>query len=308
MAQSRVFRWLQWLLMAIGVFGMLYLLLLFIQPYRFQMTLSEKRGRVVDAQTGKGLADVAVVVNYESTFFTPFRTSSDCLHQKILRTDAEGYYFVPDASKDVDVADGLLLRMLPGFSESYGWVLLYYKEGYASPQEIERRLDRIEGRAVRSTVPRERYTWDGSAYIVPPVQMQRLDMTSAPSMADAYISHIGSLAVRMSCMLFLEESSEEFRRLHKDMETSVKQLICELPSDKVLAQEAMRFSFTDCAASMGMKRIRERKGSHAALTTGDMCESYSYVPSEFECRGLGGKRPPLKVVTKPASKSAGSVH
>lgn len=298
MAQSRFIRWLQRLLMVVAAFGLVYLILVMIQPYRFAMTLGEKRGRVVDAETGEGLAGVAVIVNYEMESVTPVQIGHGCIHQKIVRTDAAGMYVIPNASRDIDVADRLLWRILPGFSQAYGSSLLYYKEGYVLTDELARMMDIIEGHPVSSVVRVAPYEKTGSRYVVPPVKMQRVDLTSPDNTVDAYIAQAGSLATQAMCSLQEERNSKESKGLRAEIKTSIRKIICGLPADKVLAQEAKRFSLADCASSMGLKRIREKKGGGAVLTAGDMCESYQYVPETHECQELGAKRPGLRIVTK----------
>ncbi len=145
MTQTTLGRWFQRLLTLAGMFCLFYLFLVLIQPYRFAKVLAEKRGRVVDAQTGKGLPGVAVIVNYVLWSSTPMQTGySGCIHQKIAWTDADGSYVIPNASKDIDVAEDMLWRMLPGFSRNYGWMLDYYKEGYVEKQYWERMTDLVE--------------------------------------------------------------------------------------------------------------------------------------------------------------------
>ncbi|HUD40571.1 MAG TPA: hypothetical protein VMR06_01075 [Dokdonella sp.] len=298
MTKARVARWMQWLLSVVAAFGLLYLFLVLIQPYRFPVTLSEKRGRVVDAQTGQGIADVVVVANYEMESVTPVQIGHGCVHQKIVRTDANGEYVIPDASRDIDVADRLLWRMLPGFSQSYGSILLYYKDGYAVKDDLDRMADLILKRPVPSVVRVSPYVKDGQMYRVPPVEMERVDPATSDVSAEAYIAQTGSLAAQVRCLQNEQATSEVLMLVLSEMKASVRRHICELPSDKVLAEEAKRFSFMDCASSIGMKRIRQKKGKDAVLTAGDVCESYRYVAEGHECRGPGAERPPLKIVTR----------
>lgn len=305
MAESTLARWLQRLLTVAAMFGLVYLFLVMIQPYRFSMVLAEKHGRVVDAQTGKGLANVAVIVEYEMRSTTPMQAGYGCTHQKIVWTDTNGNYVIPNASEDIDVAEDMLWRMVPGFSRNYGWLLEYYKEGYVVKEDLERWVDMIEGRPVSSYGRATPYTKNGPVYIVPSVSMQRVDMASSPVMADAYIASVRSLAVGLICFLDDERNSAVSLILRSEMKASVRKLICELPPDKVLVELALRFSFNDCAASLGMKKILEKRGEGAVLTTGVMCESYNYVPGEYECQSLENRKiPPLQLVPDPRLKSA----
>lgn len=297
MTQSTLGQWSQRLLTLAGLFCLFYLFLVLIQPYRFAKVLAEKRGRVVDAQTGKGLTGVAVIMNYGLWSSTPMQAGySGCMHQKIVWTDADGSYVIPNASKDIDVAKDMLVRMVPGYSRDYGWTLLYYKEGYVVKEELKRMVDTIEGRPVPSVVPFEPYTKSGPIYIVPPVSMQKVDMASSPAMADAYIASVGSMAAGLRCFLNDKRNPEASVKLRGEMKTSVRKFICDLPPEKILAELALRFSFNDCAASLGMRKILEREGEGAALTTRVMCEAYDYVPGEYECQSRENRKiPPLQI-------------
>lgn len=302
MTESTLARWLQRLLTVAAMFGFVYLFLVMIQPYRFSMVLAEKHGRVVDAQTGKGLANVAVIVEYEMRATTPMHAGYGCTHQKIVWTDTDGNYVIPNASGDIDVAEDMLWRMVPGFSRNYGWLLEYYKEGYVVKEDLERWVDTIEGRPVSSYGRAASYTKSGPIYIVPPVPMQRVDMASSPVMADAYIASIRSLAIGLICFLDDERNSAASLKLRSEMEALVRKVICELPPDKVLAKGADSTTY-DCAASLGMKKILEERGKDAVLTTGVMCEGYNYVPGEYECLSLENhKIPPLQFASDPRLK------
>jgi hypothetical protein len=284
-AQSTLGQWSQRLLTLAGLFCLFYLFLVLIQPYRFPIVLSEKHGRVIDAQTGMGLPGVAVIVNYHLWSSTPMQAGDGgCMHQKIVWTDADGSYVIPNASKDIDVAEDMLLRMVPGYSRNYGWLLLYYKDGYVVKEDVERMIDTIEGRPVPRVTPVEPYTKNGPVYIVPLVPMLRAEIASSPAMADAYIASVRSLAIASQCSLYEEKNSEASWLLRSDMERSVRKLICELPPNRILAEEARAGGTSyNCPLVMGIKRIRERKGEGTPLTTGDLCEAYKYVPQDDEC-------------------------
>lgn len=299
MTRSRIVRWLQWVLMAIAAFGLGYLFLIMIQPYRQQLILAEKRGRLIDGATGIGLPDVTVVINYRSTFFTPFRTSSSCIHQKIVRTDADGYYVIPDASSDVDVTDDLLWRALPGFSQSFGWSLLYYKDGYKRKDDMERFLRALnEGRDPPIVFRSGIYEKKDGAYQIPTVQLARADLNATPLMADAYAVYTRYVSTDMWCVLGEERQSSEIKQIQNAIKSSMRRTICELPPEKELTDVAKKFSFTDCASTLGIRQIKAKKGQQARITAGDMCQSYRYVPNEHECQGASAERPHLKVVNK----------
>ncbi len=96
MTQTTLGQWSQRLLTLAGLFCLFYLFLVLIQPYRFPIVLAEKHGRVIDAQTGKGLPNVAVIVTYNLWSSTPMQAGDGgCMHQKIVWTDADGSYVIP---------------------------------------------------------------------------------------------------------------------------------------------------------------------------------------------------------------------
>ena len=304
MAGSRFARWLQRLLMVVAAFGLVYLFLVMIQPYRFEKTLSEKRGSIVDSQTGHGIPDVVVVVNYQLESITPFQVGRGCIYQKIVRTDADGNYVVPDVSGEIDVADDLLRRMLPGFSHAYGWVVLYHKDGYVVAKDHQQAVDVIERRPVPNVALHTPYTKQGDAYIVPPVEMRAIDIRTPDVALDAYIVRTSSVARQAKCFLEEERNSEDSKRLQSAMKTSIRHVICGLPPDRVLPEQVHTDTFLDCAASTGLKKQRERAGDNWHLTAGALCESFRYVPDEYECQGPNPKRPSLRIATKLGAPSA----
>ncbi|PZQ19422.1 MAG: hypothetical protein DI564_01555 [Rhodanobacter denitrificans] len=297
MKRRRVIRWMQWPLIVIAAFGLLYLILLIIQPYRYHEVLAEKHGRVVDAQTGEGLADVTVAVNYHFVYFTPFRSFSGCEHQKLVHTDAEGYYRVPDASADIDVTENLLKRMLPGYRYNYGFIPLFYKEGYGRPDDLRRYVKALKaGEEPPGVIRRNNLERNGLTFTIPDVALERLDPGADPLMAELYIVNANYLARDFGCFILAEDQSPEAKKVKEELKASVRNLICDLPPDMTLSDIARRLSFRECASGIGLSKIRERKGAEAPVTTGDMCESYQYVPNDQECQGLQFKRQPLKVI------------
>lgn len=285
MKRRRVIRWMQWLLIVIAAFGLLYLILLMIQPYRYHEVLAEKHGRVVDAQTGEGLADVTVAVNFYFVHFTPFRSFSGCAHQKLVHTDAEGYYHVPDASNDVDVTKNLLRRMLPGYRYVYSFMPLFYKEGYGRPDDLQRYRKALKaGEEPPGVIRRINLERNGFTFTIPPVGLERLTSSSDPLMAELYIVNANHLARDFGCFISKDDQYSEAKKVKEELKASVRKLICELPPDKELSVTVVNLSFPDCASGIGISNIRKSKPAGAHFTAGDMCESYRYVPRNNECR------------------------
>ncbi len=287
MAQSRFVRWSQRLLVVVAAFGLVYLFLMMIQPYRYREVLAEKRGRVVDALTGKGLADVAVAVNYRFVYFTPFRSFSGCAHQKLVHTDADGYYRVPDASADIDVSESLLKRMLPGYRYTYGFIPLFYKEGYGRPDDLQRYAKALKaGEEPPGVIRRSNLERNGPTFTIPAVALVPMDSSADPLMAELYIVNANYLARDFGCFISEEDQSPEAKKVKEELKASVRRLICKLPPEMALSDIARRLSFRECASGIGLSKIRERKGAEAPITAGDMCESYRYVPHDDECKRI----------------------
>lgn len=100
---------------------------------------AEKNGRIVDADTGQGIADVNVIANWEESFSGAAHIASAgswCVLQKIVKTDQDGRFTLPDVGKELDLSDrGTRVGVAPPFgvitsSNDFSWKLILYKPGY----------------------------------------------------------------------------------------------------------------------------------------------------------------------------------
>ncbi|MBS0570558.1 MAG: carboxypeptidase regulatory-like domain-containing protein, partial [Proteobacteria bacterium] len=62
--------------------------------------LSAKRGTVVDAATGAGIADATVIASWHISASGWERDSEGCVVRHIVQTDANGNFSLPDVSAE----------------------------------------------------------------------------------------------------------------------------------------------------------------------------------------------------------------
>jgi len=112
----------------------------------------QKHGRVVDAQSGLGVPDVNVIVSWRTTssgLAGFYAGGTWCDLQKIVTTDVDGNYVIPDVSSELDLSDrGTHGGMTPAGSLSVkhdsDWVLGVFKPGYVRAGDIEALKHRLE--------------------------------------------------------------------------------------------------------------------------------------------------------------------
>ncbi len=106
----------------------------------------EKTGRVVDAATGAGIPGVKVIVNWQThSSGVPGYSSTGgtwCDLQKIVTTDVNGNYTIPDVSKELDISDsGTRVGHTPfGFASAThdkDYLLAAFKPGYVRVGDMD---------------------------------------------------------------------------------------------------------------------------------------------------------------------------
>ena len=93
---------------------------------------TEKNGRIVDADTGVGIADAKVVALWtQHSSGVPEMVSAEswCNLQKIVTTDADGNYTIPDVSHELDAAETHFGTLSLNKLRSE-WLLVVFKPGY----------------------------------------------------------------------------------------------------------------------------------------------------------------------------------
>jgi hypothetical protein len=92
--------------------------------------LGEKRGRMLDAHTNAGIADMDVVVSWHTTATSVFGTRRACQAVRVVKTDANGDFVVPDMSAQIQGERPLGNRIRGLVELAYSWRLMAVKTGY----------------------------------------------------------------------------------------------------------------------------------------------------------------------------------
>ena len=93
---------------------------------------TEKNGRIVDADTGMGIADAKVIARWgQHSSGVPEMVSAEswCNLQKIVTTDADGRFIIPDVSHELDAAE-MHFGPLSWNKLRSEWFLVVFKPGY----------------------------------------------------------------------------------------------------------------------------------------------------------------------------------
>ena len=118
--------------------------------------------------------------------------------------------------------------------------------------------------------------------------------------ADVYLTYVRHLSNGLWCFAYSEGHSKELVALQNEIKAQARKLVCDLPPESVLTPIAKQYSFADCASTIATQRIKERMGGNREgmpSTAGEMCESYRYVPTEYECQEGRLRFPPMRVVS-----------
>jgi hypothetical protein len=209
----------------------------------------EKHGRVVDASSGSGLKDVAVFAIWDVQYQNLHSSGSGCIFEKIVWTDAQGEYVVPDTSQEFDAflkragasaADG---AAAPKPDEvAYGWRIVVYKNGFLRKGDLEKFGPKRSYAA--SLGFQVGFEWQGG--FLPEVQhigdyvgMAPISMVKADPLSSTdeltYLSRI------RQATLCRQESdpvdSPAHDRVTQALAARTRTLACELPSDLEMSGE-----------------------------------------------------------------------
>jgi len=113
----------------------------------------QKSGRVVDADTGLGIAGAKVIVDWNtlSTGIPGYSSTGGtwCDLQRIVTTDENGDYTIPDVSKDLDLSDrgthfGKTPFGLASQTHDKEYAIAVFKPGYVPVGDLETVKDAME--------------------------------------------------------------------------------------------------------------------------------------------------------------------
>lgn len=217
------------------VIGVLLVLLVFpilAQVFGNAKAYLPKTGRIVDLETGKGMADTTVIA--VATFYAPNPVEGSAhgtLYRIITHTDSDGDYSIPSTWSHVVFA----FPALPGTTPKVTWIITAYKPGYAIVgDEVAWVFDEY-GQASyfpRSTWFSPASTFQGVSVHVAPITMKTVDLSLKEAAVYAWrIASYGSA-------LDARERPEEIA-LRENLNFRFMPLVCKLdPETKMDSTEA----------------------------------------------------------------------
>jgi len=208
----------------------------------------EKSGRVVDADTGAGVPGVKIIVNWEtsSTGIPGYSSTGGtwCDLQRIVTTDDNGNYTIPDVSKELDLSDrGTRFgRTAFGFASAThdkGYVLAVFKPGYVRVGDMEilkQRLSFARKNLLSSmsfqAIPDVNFR--PGKVVVKPIAMQKADIN--PSDSWPYYS-MALTDYRCSDRMANNIDQPELAQIAHAINVAIRDMPCRLPPGTTVSPE-----------------------------------------------------------------------
>lgn len=218
--------------------------------------LHEKHGRVVDANTGVGIANVTVIATWDSSASGGWSGSGGgCELAKFAKTDANGAYVIPDISAELDVSHRHDSPKLwwPGRDNGwldYSWRLILYAPGYLREGDAEA-FERSPLSSERRPIP------GNSHYALAPVATVEFPWKFYPPRVTSVdkVVEVAPVRVIPAKMDALHEivyynrilravnncgvgrSPPEVAVLQEDMRRRIREVPCSLPSSTVVGAD-----------------------------------------------------------------------
>lgn len=206
---------------------------------------AEKYGRIVDADTGAGVSDVKVIVNWKtsSTGIPGYSSTGGiwCDLQKIVTTNVDGNYTIPDVSKELDTSDrgtrfGKTAFGFASATHDKTYALTVFKVGYVgvSDWNVVQELD--------AGVRKNLFDWPGTPdvslrqgkIVIKPIAMRKIDFTPEQWGYYTFISTSGTCSDRMANTIEKPELAE----IRSEMRNVVRPMACTLPGDSIISPKA----------------------------------------------------------------------
>jgi hypothetical protein len=244
-----------------------------------QELTAEKKGRIVDADTQAGISGVKVIVNWR-TSSTGMPSgwgnggSTWCDLQKIVVTDADGNYTIPNVSNELDISDrGTHSKVTPAgvlsVKHDADYALAVFKPGYVRDGDmdiVERgrnyaRNNEFSELSLQRTPPSEIHA---GKLVLKPIVMRKLDLSWSDLWA--YYSWIPLECVdRMSKHI----QSPESNVIRNSMRDAVREMPCSMPAHTVITPEDLSAfnSLAHGAADVKfLERVKVSEGIKATTT------------------------------------------
>jgi hypothetical protein len=235
----------------------------------------EKTGRVVDANTGVGIPGVKVIVNWQTlSSGVPGYSSTGgtwCDLQKIVTTDADGNYTIPDVSKELDISDrgtriGKTPYGLASATHDKNYVLAVYKPGYVRAVDMEKiqktRENAQKHIPITLLVPETpAVSFRGGKVSIDPVTMRKQDLVWSDLLAyDTWVSSETTCSSRMAYSI----EQPEWHEMRKAMQDAVRALPCAMPPGTTIQPRdfAAFWNLSHSPATQGKfyERVKELQG------------------------------------------------
>lgn len=243
--------------------------------------LSEKHGRVIDAQTGGGIAGVQVFGVWDVAWQNFHSGGFGCKLQKAVTTDPNGNYILPNVAKELDLSRRKnsswwsVIVHNDYSSADYGWRVVVYKRGYLRKGDAEQFNLRPQLRTEGFSVG---FPWEGGmnqdatfangTVLVDPIEL--VEDTLDPIQRIAYFDRLRSA---LNCRV--DPDSPAVAEVKRSVAREARELPCAMPPEQLIDGETA----LELADMVWDKAIWERfaaKGEPSMrpwkeITAGDAC-------------------------------------
>jgi hypothetical protein len=246
--------------------------------------LSGKKGRIIDAETRNGIADVTVIMEWiTDSSGSPGLISGGewCNLEKKTQTDANGEFEFPHVGRELDVSDrgvhrnySLLNPMI--FTHDANYLLIAFKPGFVREGDEERfaaaRFDSWNFKWM--LLPPDVASQKTDPVILANIVMRRRDIDPLD-----LISYDAAIEGSARCLDRLGKDISDPPRadVKKILGSVVSPLMCQVPRDTAISPTLRKMfeTFIDHAA---IERIRTRykstpNGQNRLMSAGDLCDA-----------------------------------
>lgn len=245
---------------------------------------AEKHGRVVDADTGAGIPNALVIVDWRTlSTGVPGLIGGGtwCDLQRIVTTDEHGEYTIPDVSHDLDISDrGTHRALTPGgmlaSTHDVDWVVVTYKPGYVRLADMEfielARTNWIGGLVGWPTTPDVGFA--PGKVVIKPMRMRKMVLDAMDEWHyDALILAGAACSDRMAQRI----EQPEIAGIRASMGEHVRAMPCAMPADTAI-DSAMLNSFLGFANDRAVDKrmveiIGRREWGTKGTTAGVVCQA-----------------------------------
>lgn len=257
----------------VGVFAVALLAEPWIKSIEFHGMLAEKHGRVVDADTRRGIPGVTVTAIWTSgTYDTGWAGSSGgCDLERVSVTDANGDYTIPDvygAERFERIWWKQLLWRGVGatpFGVGYNWHLVPFKATYVRVGDESH----IAAAAAAEYQPDRSF----SAYWNPPSYLNGLRQVEIEPIVLRKTQLGPTDEIIYDYALYMRSVCSGYPKVRETMKARLQDLACSLPEDELLDPQVVRAFFWMAVDSSRTYLMGSNVRKKQKLRAGDMCDA-----------------------------------